>query len=98
MTGGAHTRLARLLSLSPSSNDAERELYRSLGRIEQSIADVRQMLLDNSSRHDALEKRVGSLERSRAWAKAWIAGAIFVWTALLGFAMYVYQILKAVKN
>lgn len=63
-----------------------------LGRIEQSVKDMRALLTENKSEHTALAKRVSSLERSRVWAKAWIAGAVAVATASAGLAAALYKI------
>lgn len=67
-----------------------------LGEIKQSITDIRELITTSNVRHDALEKRVSSLERTRLWAKAWSAGAAAAVASFVWFAYHVYDIVKEV--
>jgi hypothetical protein len=62
-----------------------------LGRIQQSVDDLRALFLRSENNQDVLLSRIESLEGSRTWAKAWIAGGIAWSTAVFCFALYVYR-------
>lgn len=70
------------------------ELYMLLGEIKQSVQNMHAMLTENRADNTALTKRVASLERSRTWSKAWIAGAMFVASGSFAAMMFVYKLLS----
>lgn len=82
----------------PEINSQDAALYHTLGRIEQSIEDIRSLILNTQHANDELDRRVTSLERSRTWQKAWVAGATAACVGVFSFAMYVYQFVKDARH
>ena len=82
----------------PEINSQHARLYETLGRIQQSIEDIRSLILHAENANEKLDLRVTSLERSRTWQKAWVAGASAMCVAVFSFAMYVYQFVKDIRH
>lgn len=89
-TGGAHNESRPQSSSLTISQDQTAELFRALGRIEQAVTDLSADMVSAAEARSALSKRIGSLERSRAFQKAWMAGAFACGSASLSvlFALY----------